>query len=442
MGSLGKIGGGRTLVVILGALGLLSAGRATAMAHGEQVAAPGLAPRYLEIHIDRPIGSGPSLDGRWPLWSQPVIKTIDLAISRGVEHVVFVLDTPGGSVVEVRAIAHAISERSGKVRFHAYVRKALSAGIWIALTCDDIWVEPNATIGAAVAYSRGRGTGEISVDEKLNSALAAELGALIQSKGRCPDIPRAMISMGAELWTALDTDGNRVFSGSPPQSGKEIRRLDSADTVLTLTGPEMEALGIAKAVSGVTQLAHKQGWARDSHAFFVIEQLDCCFKSPWVKAGVIDGSLRRKRTSLRQDSLEFYLFQEPPEDPSTLVLRVGDALPDVNKKPNFAAANRAWEQIVRAVAVLYERDPLLLSLADKATPDARLKEFAKRKSECTAAWQRISNSFKKIRESGWPTMSGEAGGIAMARIQTEWKALEAQLGEAVERSKAKSASTP
>jgi hypothetical protein len=142
------------------------------------------------------------------------------------------------------------------------------------------------------------------------------------------------------------------------------------------------------------------------------------------------------------DSLDLYFFQEPPEDPNTVVLPVGLVLLEEKKKLNFAAANRAWEQIVRSVAVLYERDPLLLPLADQATPDARLKEFAKRKSDCTAAWQRISNSFKKIRESGWSRMSGEFGAKTMARIQTEWKALEAQLGEAVKRSKAKSASTP
>jgi len=400
---------------------------------------------YLEIFVDRRIGNIEPGE----VLASAVVKAIDLAIARKVENVVFVLDTPGGSVDSVRQIAKAMAERSGKVRFHARVKRALSAGIWIALSCDEIWTEPFAVMGAAVAYKSGP-NGEASVDEKMNSALAAELGANMSAKGRPADLARAMIMRGAELWATRQPDGRYVLSGSPPAQGTAAERLDSAETVLTLTDSEMTRLGIAKPI-GEMPMSGPEAWRSDGLAHIALEETDRLFKPPWFKSAVTNqwitplpgGGLSRVPTSN-------YLFQLPPEDAETVVLEIGDrpAPPGVpimrsippgynTKAVSPAKAKRAWEQFQRSVAVLCECDPLLLSLSVDVSPPQVLKDFEKRKLQAESEWKRVSKAAEAIYLNGSPFMSLVPFKAPPQRLRSAWESELARLRDAAASDKAK-----
>ncbi len=406
---------------------------------------------YLEIFVDRPIDD---IDEGAVLASS-IVKAIDLAIDRKVDNVVFILDTPGGSVESVRHIAKAMADRSGKVRFHARVKRALSAGIWIALSCDEIWAEPEAVMGAAVAFSRGQ-NGEVSVDEKMNSAFAAQLGAYMSAKGRPADLARAMVMRGAELWATKQPDGRCLLSGSPPAQGSIAERLDSAETVLTLTGSEMVRLGIAKPTAAMP-MSDPDGWKTDGLAHVALEETDRLFKPPWFKSAANNKWMSRNKYN-QAWALEIrpfqFLFQEPPGDADTVVLEIGrrpvppfgmsgpnvtdQAAQDTasfpvgyNKKAvSPAKAKRAWEQFQRSVATLCECDPLMLPLSGTNSPSQAVKDFETRKSQAESEWKRLSKAVEAIYLNGAPFMSVLPFKAPPTRLQSAWNSELARLRNA------------
>jgi ATP-dependent protease ClpP protease subunit len=394
---------------------------------------------YIAIFIDRPIDDFET----GAVLASSVIKAIDLAINRKVENVVFILDTPGGSVESVCRIAKAMAERSGKVRFHARVKRALSAGIWIALSCDEIWAEPDAVMGAAVAYARGQND-EISVDEKMNSALAAQLGAYMSAKGRPADLARAMVMRGAELWVTKQPDGRCLLSGSPPPQGSVGERIDSAETVLTMTGSEMARLGIAKPVSDMP-ISGPDGWQSDGLAHITLEETDRVFKLPWFKSAAANQWATRPawgRNGNGQVDPSEWIFQTPPQDPYTIVLNIGERPPPPGasgrsiplgyniKAVSLSKAKRAWEQFQRSVNALCECDPLLLPLSGISNPSQALKDFEKRKLQTEAEWKRVSKAADDIYLNGSPFMSVLPFKAPSTRLQSAWNSELARLRNA------------
>lgn len=107
---------------------------------------------------------------------------------KGAAAVVLEMDTPGGYLEAAEKIVKLLDDFPGSV--YAYVRpRALSAGAYLALAADEIYMAPGSTLGAAEPHFVGGG----EVDEKLLSAWEAEMRTVAERRGRDPQVAAAMV---------------------------------------------------------------------------------------------------------------------------------------------------------------------------------------------------------------------------------------------------------
>ena len=69
-----------------------------------------------------------------------------------IDHVVFLMDTGGGALHHAEAMEDIIDRHHQKMQYHIVVQNAISAGIWTAFSCDNIFMCRAGTIGGATAY--------------------------------------------------------------------------------------------------------------------------------------------------------------------------------------------------------------------------------------------------------------------------------------------------
>lgn len=162
------------------------------------------------------------VDGVIELGLAPFIeRTLREADAAGARAVILDIETPGGRVDAAQRIVRAIQEAD--VPVYAFVNMhAHSAGAMIALAADEIYMRPQAQMGAVTPVT-GEGT---RAPEKIVSAMRAEMRALAESRGRDPRIAEAMV------------DENIAVEGVSP-----------AGELLTLTASEAVALGYARQVA-------------------------------------------------------------------------------------------------------------------------------------------------------------------------------------------------
>lgn len=112
----------------------------------------------------------------------------------GANHIIFEIDTPGGRVDSANKIGSLL--QSLEIPTTAYiVNEALSAGSYIALNSDYIYMNPNATMGASgVITADGN-----AADKKAQSAWIAAMKSAAESKGRDPLYAMAMADPDIDL---------------------------------------------------------------------------------------------------------------------------------------------------------------------------------------------------------------------------------------------------
>lgn len=116
------------------------------------------------------------------------------AIEEDVDHIIFEIDTPGGRVDAAGQIAKILQELDIPTTSFI-VNEALSAGSYIALNTDTIYMKSHATMGASgVIQSDGS-----AADKKAQSAWIAEMKSAAESKGRDPLYAAAMADPDIDL---------------------------------------------------------------------------------------------------------------------------------------------------------------------------------------------------------------------------------------------------
>lgn len=120
------------------------------------------------------------------------------------EHVILVINTLGGKVVNAEEIGHLIRESA--IPTTAFVEgKAVSAGTYIALNADNIIMQPGSTIGAAAVVD---GSGTLEDNPKTISYWTSEMSESAGLQGRDKSIAVAMADPNAmvELKDKLGRD--------------------------------------------------------------------------------------------------------------------------------------------------------------------------------------------------------------------------------------------
>lgn len=202
-----------------------------------------------------------------------VENALESARRSKIRYVVFDIDTPGGLVSHADEMAKAIAQHREKtkgwkepVQIYAYVRRAISAGIWVMFSCDRVFWADGATAGGAVMFRQDQTTGAAEVDAKMNSIVAAELAAVAQGLGHPQEVVRAMMLPASSLYVWTDDTGARRTSDSMPDrgAGSDVHELDGPETVLTLTTADAMDIGLGTMAPGgpesLGQMLELAGW--------------------------------------------------------------------------------------------------------------------------------------------------------------------------------------
>lgn len=121
-------------------------------------------------------------------------RTTTEAIEADADHIIFELNTPGGRVDAANNIGELLQDL--EIPTSAFITsQALSAGSYIALNTDTIYMKPQATMGASgVINSDGT-----AADKKAQSAWLSAMRSAAESKGRDPLYAAAMADASIDL---------------------------------------------------------------------------------------------------------------------------------------------------------------------------------------------------------------------------------------------------
>ncbi|HHX77435.1 MAG TPA: nodulation protein NfeD, partial [Firmicutes bacterium] len=112
------------------------------------------------------------------------------AARENADVVILEIDTPGGYLDAAFDISKLIQRQ--EVPIYAYItHKAYSAGAYLALSCERIYMSLGSVMGAA--EPRSFFGGEEAVDEKTVSAFEGAMRSAAEARGRKPEIAAAMV---------------------------------------------------------------------------------------------------------------------------------------------------------------------------------------------------------------------------------------------------------
>jgi len=195
-----------------------------------------------------------------------------------IHHVVFRMDTGGGSLMHAEAMEDAIERHHANTEFHIVVQNAISAGIWTAFSCDTIFMCTAGTIGGATAYYQ---IGDQSIVAGDIPYIAARLERTAERNGYPKQLIKPLMLMDSELHAWKNDAGKPVLSNTPPKDRDAVtgyRHLDQKNTVLTLTTSDAVALGIAQKIEAFdAQLVGKKigvpGWTRANRFGQILDEI-------------------------------------------------------------------------------------------------------------------------------------------------------------------------
>ncbi|MFG6114287.1 nodulation protein NfeD [Halobacillus sp. MO56] len=164
-------------------------------------------------------------------------RAITEAKEAEADHVIFEIATPGGRVDSANAIGELFQDL--KIPNTAFVTtQALSAGSYIALNSDQIYMKPSATMGASgVITSDGK-----AADKKAQSAWIAAMTAAAESNGRDPIYAEAMADPSVDLPEYNAPEGEFLTLG--PRAAVEV---GYAKDVVSHRTELLSELGLSKA---------------------------------------------------------------------------------------------------------------------------------------------------------------------------------------------------
>lgn len=211
-----------------------------------------------------------------------VQSTLREATATGARVVILDINTPGGAIISTREIEALISRLSREeVQVVAFVRhQAKSAGAYIALACDKIYMAPGSAMGAIqpVMMVPGGGIQQIpdaDVRRKLISSLRSDIRALLERKpGISPGlikVAEAMVDREMQIFEANREDEDGFQQATEYLEASELQDLKARGVQfageprllgpgpLSLTASEAERLGFSSGtVTSIEELVREE----------------------------------------------------------------------------------------------------------------------------------------------------------------------------------------
>lgn len=183
-------------------------------------------------------------------------RRTQLALSQGVEYLIYEIGTYGGLLDSADEISkYLILEIGKKARTVAYITtEAISAGAMISVSCQDIIMRENTTIGDCAPIMLG-GKLEGVEREKVESFTRAAFMRAAEANGYPTALLKAMVTMQITVYRVknLATGDYEFFESDELPKDPNKYDLDNKelvvgeDELLTLTASEAFEYGIARA---------------------------------------------------------------------------------------------------------------------------------------------------------------------------------------------------
>jgi len=184
-------------------------------------------------------------------------RRTEIAISGGVDYLIYQIETYGGEVAAADDISkYFILDVAKRAHTVAYINtEAISAGSMISVSCKDIIMRENTTIGDCAPITLG-GKLEGVEREKIESFVRATFARAAEANKYPMPLLKAMVTVGTEVyrvkntatgqWEYFETEQLPKDANAYDLEGKE--RIVSSKELLTLTASKAEEYGIAMAV--------------------------------------------------------------------------------------------------------------------------------------------------------------------------------------------------
>ncbi len=184
-------------------------------------------------------------------------RRTEVALGEGVEYLIYQIETYGGFLESGDSISkYFILEIGDKAHTVAYVStEAISAGAMIAVSCQDIIMRENTTIGDCAPIQIGAKLEGVE-REKAESFVRATFERAAEANKYPKVLLKAMVSIGTEVYRVknLETGGYEFYESE--RLPKDANRFDiedkelvvKDDELLTLTATKAAEYGIARAV--------------------------------------------------------------------------------------------------------------------------------------------------------------------------------------------------
>jgi len=190
---------------------------------------------------------------------QSILRRSEEAIAMGATHIIFEIDTYGGLVKSADDIStYLILELGKHVQTVAYVKKkAISAGAMISVSCKDIIMLSNTTIGDCAPITMG-GTLEGVEREKIESYIRVIFSRAAEANDYPEALLKAMVSRQLEIFRVKNRNSGKYEFFETEDLPKDPNQYDiknkelivKDDEILTLTASKAHEYGIARAVVG------------------------------------------------------------------------------------------------------------------------------------------------------------------------------------------------
>jgi len=185
-------------------------------------------------------------------------RRANAAIDMGANYIILEIETYGGLVKSADDISkYLILELSQKARTVAYINtEAISAGAMISVSCQDIIMRENTTIGDCAPIQMGEKLEDVE-REKAESFIRSTFQRAAQANNYPVALLEAMVSRHKKVWQVqnLKTKLYEFYEDEKlPKDGRiyDLRAkelIDNENEILTLTAAKAMEYGIARMVA-------------------------------------------------------------------------------------------------------------------------------------------------------------------------------------------------
>ncbi len=154
-------------------------------------------------------------------------RQLERARNAGADVIVLHMNTPGGMLTTTEHLMRMLADLPEDIRTYTYVDKdALSAGAFIAMATDAIYMAPQSRIGASALVTPFGDLKEGDMKEKSYSASMSLIQSIAAQKGYDPDLIEAMMRTEFEYKIGEETlsPAGRLLTLSTDEAARMVER--------------------------------------------------------------------------------------------------------------------------------------------------------------------------------------------------------------------------